>query len=209
MGLETRSGGNTVYLKLMDGKLVKKCKSADETGAVKRTNKNKVDVWEIIYDNLSGTLSGAEIKDSKDYGKFLELNIEDEGTTHNVSMGLKSGYANKFLYRFPNVDLSKEFKISPYDFMDKGKRIVGIAVYQDGEKLDPKWTTENPGKLPRAVQVEFDGKMQWDFGKVNAFLIKAFEHHLTSLPTTVTPVEEPLLAEGVDPQEEEDQDLPF
>jgi hypothetical protein len=203
MGLETRSGGNITYLKVMGGKLVKKCKSASEEGAVKRVNKNGDDVYEKYYDKVSGSLTGAEVKETKDFGKFLELNLIDGDNSYNVSMALKSGYAQKLMYRFPNVDLSKVFKIAPYDFTNnEGKRNVGVTLYQDGVKIDPKWTKDNPGKMPSPEQKEFDGEMKWDYGKVNKFLVKAFEHHLTSMPA-------PKVEEAVLEMEEEDDDLPF
>ena len=54
----SNSSGNTIYLSVFGGKITRKVKDANTPGAVERTNKKGNIVHEVLYDNLSGTLTG-------------------------------------------------------------------------------------------------------------------------------------------------------
>ena len=206
MGLKPKNnGGSKIYLNAMFGALVQKVKAETE-GTKKRVNKKGDTVFEIHHGSLTGKLISAEVVESESYGKFIELNMESDGTTYNVSIPLKSGYSRTLLNKWPNVDLTQEFELSPYDFTgNDGKRVIGMGINQNGEKVDYKWTKENPGKRPEPKKVEFDGEMKWDYGAVTKFLIKAFEYHNESLPAPVANPEPPVEEFATD----EEDDLPF
>jgi hypothetical protein len=73
----------------------------------------------------------------------------------------------------PNIDLSKEIRFMPWAMKDKNdptKTITGITMYQDGEKLAPYYTKEDPKGLPQMVKIKVKGKEQWDDSDMMSYL---------------------------------------
>ena len=56
------------------------------------------------------------------------------------------------------------------DKMDATKTITGITLYQDGEKIAPYYTKEDPKGLPQMVKIKVKGKEQWDDSDMMTFL---------------------------------------
>ena len=196
----------------MFGKVVQKVK-ADTEGAISRINKNGDTVYENHYDSFSGNLVSARIESTEKYGDFVELVMESEGDHFNVQFPVRSGYGRSFMYRLPNLEITEEFEITPYDFENnEGKRISGLNLYQDGNKILSYWNKENPGKLPELEKVEFQGKTRWDDGKRTNYLLKAFNKKMVGM---IAPEPEPIPEPIPEPKkvapvlEEEDDDLPF
>ncbi|MHA1903892.1 MAG: hypothetical protein ACW977_07970 [Candidatus Thorarchaeota archaeon] len=210
MGLKTKKGkGNAKYLNVMFGKVVQKVK-ADTEGAISRVNKNGDTVYENHYDSFSGSLVSARIESTEKYGDFVELVMESDGDYFNVQFPVRSGYGRSFMYRLPNLEVTEEFEITPYDFENnEGKRVSGLNLYQNGEKILSFWTRENPGKLPELEEVEFQGKTRWDDGKRTKYLVKAFNKKMSGMaPPEPKPEPKPKPKAKV-AEVEEDDDLPF
>lgn len=87
-------------------------------------------------DALIGIITGLK-KEQTDFGARLVIRVEDENHINYIQLAFDSSYADYFLGVLPNVDLSKEVELKPYDFTDKEnqKRRRGISVKQNGEKL--------------------------------------------------------------------------
>jgi hypothetical protein len=56
------------------------------------------------------------------------------------------------------------------DKNDATKTITGVTLYQDGEKIAPAYTKENPNGLPQMTKIKVKGKEQWDDSDMMQFL---------------------------------------
>ena len=153
MGLITREGKKN-YLTIFDGKIASKTDKAEYErsqtqpdmgySVITRENKNGVVVYERHYDALEGVISNATIQDGK-FGRNIELEITDVDERYHLQMGLESRYASDFMNRFPSVDLDSVINISPFSFEnDEGKKITGVSLKQNGEKIEKNYTKDNP-----------------------------------------------------------------
>lgn len=172
MGLETRKSNGT-YLNIMFGKLVQSVNASTE-GAVERENKNGKKVYELLHDKLKGVVTDVTIDDSSDYGDQFIFTVKDGSDTFFVKFNVYSAYGRSFLMKMLNIDFDEQVAIAPYSFEDGDKTITGITFYQDGEKVENKWTKDNPGKMPELEQKKVKGKMKWNDDKRMEFLLKQF-----------------------------------
>jgi hypothetical protein len=56
------------------------------------------------------------------------------------------------------------------DKTDATKIVTGITLYQDGNKIPPAYTKEDPNGLPQMVKIKVKGKEQWDDSDMMGFL---------------------------------------
>lgn len=122
-----------IYLNVVQGALRQTVEEGEE-GAKKRTYEKKdgttKDIWEIVYRSWEGTIQRISLKDT-DFGQFINIDFPDARVSFNVD----SRYFADFVKKIMGADFSKEFKLSPYNFESEGKRVVGISIEQEGEKL--------------------------------------------------------------------------
>ena len=71
------------------------------------------------------------------------------------------------------------------DKNDPTKTITGVTLYQDGNKIAPYYTKEDPNGLPQMKKIKVKGKEQWDDSDMMAYL----ENIATSIFTTLTATE--------------------
>ncbi len=157
--------GGIDFVTTFDGKLVQRVPEGTD-GAMPRqltkgANEGKT-VWEKTYTSVSGMITdgGVEVKE---FGgkkvKEIQVKLDD-----NILLQLPMNMLSAFAKPLPNVDPTKEVKISVY----KNKRgKAGLNISQDGEQLDWAYTKENPGDLPQPVQDELG---EWDFRDHDKFL---------------------------------------
>lgn len=196
MALTKSVGTNTIYLSVADGNLVRQHKEANQYTTQRITKTGKV-VHEEFFKDLTAKLVSIATREN-DYGKQWQLSFQDEDTTFVVSIGYSSRYAASFLKALPNVNLSKQIRLMPWAMKDKNdptKTITGITLYQDGNKVAPYYTKEDPNGLPQMQKIKVKGKEQWDDSDMMAFL----ENMATNIFTTLTATE----------QEDLDEDAPF
>ena len=176
MGLETRTGGN--YITILGGKF---CVRVPEgtAGATQRTNKIGKVVFEKYYDSFTGKLVAVDITDG-DYGKTWNFSFQDKGEVYTLQLSYSNSFATAFLKILPNVDLTKEMKLSPSVKEVDGKMKSTLFVNQDGKPLKHAYTREAPNGLPDMEQVTVKGVLVWDDTKRLAFLQNMVE-------TTVIP----------------------
>ena len=171
MALSQLGGVNTTYLSVADGNLVRQHKQANERTTERLTKTGKL-VFEERFKDLSAKLDGIATREN-DYGKQWQIKFQDQGDFYIVSLPYSSRYASSFLKVLPNIDLSKEIRFMPWAMKDKNdptKTITGITMYQDGEKLAPYYTKEDPKGLPQMVKIKVKGKEQWDDSDMMSYL---------------------------------------
>ena len=157
MGFGNQSQGSRVtYVNIVGGKLSIRAQEGDE-GAVSRTNKNDVTVWEKHYPNLTGALISVECKlNEKLKANEYVLTIDDVGTTYKLSIPCDSNYGDSFIVRLPNLKLNQIYTFTPFDFEDKVKKnkkgepmkIIGVSIKQGDDKIQPFYTKEEPKDRP-------------------------------------------------------------
>lgn len=174
------SNSGSVFLRIAEGKIVETV-TPDHPNAVKRINKNGKEVHERIDDFVEGVITFMK-PDKREYNgeeiNELKVWIQDDSDTYILSMKDGSRYWSSFAMRLPNLDLKKPVRFKPHSFTDKttGDHVVGMNLFQAGEKVQPRFTKENPGKMPQGVQVPFQGKMKWDFYARDQFLASVIDY---------------------------------
>ena len=171
MALSQLGGTNTIYLSVAEGNLVRQHKQATERTTERITKTGKL-VYEERFKDLTAKLVKIDTKEN-DYGKQWQLSFTDGEVTYIVSLPFSSRYASSFLKALPNVNLYKEVRFMPWAMKDKNdatKTITGITLYQDGNKIAPAYTKEEPNGLPQMTKIKVKGKEQWDDSDMMLFL---------------------------------------
>jgi hypothetical protein len=171
MGLN-KYGEGGIFLGISDGKLVQQHREPQKNVTTTRITKTGKTVHEEKFDYIEGILFSLKTKEN-DYGKQYILGVQDGDDKFFINISYSSRYATSFLKALPNIDVSKPVKLMPWAMTDKNdstKKVTGITMWQDGEKITPFYTKEAPNGLPEMVQVKLKGKMQWDSTDMDAFL---------------------------------------
>ena len=171
MGLQKNSGG-AIYLSISDGKIVRNYKEAKDGVTVSRMTKNGKTVHEEKFDSITGRIVALKTHEN-DYGKQWHITFTDGEDSYIVTMPYSSRYSTSFLKCFPNLDLTKDVKLMPWSMTDKqdaSKKVTGITMWQDGQKIAPAFTKEEPNGLPQMKQVKVKGQMTWDDSDMMEFL---------------------------------------
>ena len=201
MGLENRQEGK--FITILGGKF---CQRVPEgtAGAVQRTNKLGKVVWEKFYESFTGKLVGIKVQDGT-YGKTWNFAFQDKGEVYTLQLSYSNSFATAFLKMLPNIDLTKEMKVSPSTKEVDGKNKSSLFVNQDGKPLKHAYTRENPNGMPDMEQVTVKGEKVWDDTKRIAFLYNMVQTQIVpKLSKAEVPVEP---AEPV--AEEETEKLEF
>jgi hypothetical protein len=106
-------------------------------GSESRINKLGVEVWESSHRALFGKITDIAIVDS-DYGKNLNISLDpnEDNETPIISLSLNSREGTDAMHKLPNVDFSKDVRISPYRFTPEGeaKEKSGLSIFQRDEE---------------------------------------------------------------------------
>jgi len=150
MGLNEQT--NRIYLNAVLGKLRKKVKEGD-TGSKSRELKDGSVVWERVYNSVTGSLDNIVFHESDDYGNSWSVDLKDGEETYRIQVSENSRYGMDLLKKLPNLKSNINYKITPYDFEDNGKRRCGLSIahgeekitsyYQKFTKDGDKYTVEN------------------------------------------------------------------
>jgi hypothetical protein len=171
MALSQLGGTNLTYLSVSDGNLTRQHKQANDRTTERVTKTGKL-VFEERFKDLTGMITNVNTREN-DYGKQWQLTFEDGGDTYIVSMPFSSRYASSFLKAVPNIDASKPIRFMPWAMKDKNdvsKTVTGITMYQDGNKIAPAFTRDEPNGLPQMEKIKVKGKEQWDDSLMMEFL---------------------------------------
>lgn len=173
MGINKGEGAGSMYLTVANGKLVLKHKEAKEGVTTTRTNKMGNTVHEEFFKDVTGMIADIRKKESTQYGDQLEIVVKDGSEQFVLQMQFSSRYSGSFLKALPNIEQREEVRIMPWQMDDKnkpGKQVSGITVYQDGNKVLPAFTKEEPNGLPEMTKTKVKGVYVWDDSDMLDFL---------------------------------------
>jgi hypothetical protein len=176
MGLDTRQTGN--FITILGGKLCQRVPVGTE-GAVKRTNKLGNVVNEKFYDSFTGKLINIKVQDGT-YGKTWNFVFKDKEEPYTLQLSYSNSFSTALLKMLPNIDLTKEMKLSPSVKEIDGKDRSSLFINQDGKAIKHAYSRENPNGMPDMEQVTVKGVLVWDDTKRLEFLDKMV--HETILP---------------------------
>jgi len=141
-----------------------------ETRQLKKGDKLGWWVIEEQFTHIEGIITGIKTEVGN-FGLQLFLTINDNGEEMIIRTSLKGNYGSSFVKRLPNIDLKKEVELSPYNFTnDEGKRVSGLTVKQNGEKIYSKFTKDDPGDCPAPKQKKTAEGIKWDWDDQIMFL---------------------------------------
>ncbi len=166
MGLQNYDKGN--YITIYQGKFSQSVPE-NTPGAVTRTNKNGKVVHEKYYDNFTGKLIGIKTQDSP-FGKNWVFSFKDKEDIYLLQLGYSNNYAVSILKMLPNIDLSKEMKVSPKSEEKDGKTQTSLFINQDGTPVKHAFTKDTPNGIPQWEQITVKGIPTWDNTKQMLFL---------------------------------------
>ena len=171
MALSNLGGTNLTYLSVSDGNIVRQHKTANDRTTERVTKTGKL-VFEERFKDLTGFITNVNTREN-DYGKQWQLTFTDGPDTYIVSMPFSSRYASSFLKAVPNIDATKPLRFMPWAMKDKNdvsKTVTGVTMYQDGNKIAPAFTRDEPNGLPQMEKIKVKGKEQWDDSAMMEFL---------------------------------------
>ena len=172
MGLKDnrRTGGN--FLKIFGGKIVKEWKDKPSDGQVPfgkevlerelsmGPNKGEIRYY-IEFDSFEGRLVDVRFKNDEKFGPQIELGFQDVDENYTLTLPFGGSYGRDFLYKMKGIDYTKDveltpYKISPGDWFkltgrSRDKDKTGLSVSQDGEKIAPLYTKDQPNGLPQLI----------------------------------------------------------
>lgn len=193
-----------VYFNIIDGKFCIRVPEGTQ-GASSRTNKVGNVVHEVYHDNFTGLLTGIRVTDSDEYGKSWNFDFVAGGEEYTLKLSYSNSFAQNFLKILPNIDLSKEFKLTPVTKVVDGKNKSSLFINQGGESLKHAFTRENPNGMPDLVQVKIKGKDTWDDSDRLEFFEKMVNdtivHKLEENKRVVESVSKPDLSNQVESEE--------
>lgn len=158
MALENRESGN--FITILGGKFCQRV-PAGTPGSKERINKNNKVVHEKFYDSFTGKLVGIKTQDGE-YGKNWLFSFQDGGEIYHLQLSYSNSFAVALLKMLPNVDLSKEMKVSPSTKEVDGKNKSSLFIAQDGNYITHAFTRENPNGLPDLKKLVVKGQDVWD-----------------------------------------------
>lgn len=170
MGALGNEGDGRLFLNTFKGKFTQRA-NEQTTGAVKRTNKNNIDIWELQFNSIADCfLQKIEKHDSKDYGFQWNIYLAHAKSAETFKLSLPySGRMTMGLFlRLPKIDISKEMSFVLHYFPTDNKS--ALVIHQFGAKVEMFWTKDNPGDLPQLEETMKDGKPAWDSSKRMAYL---------------------------------------
>lgn len=207
--LENKPFQNVRFINLFDGHFAVTA-SHNEEGAVRRINKNNVEVWEYLYNSLSGRVTEI-LTHENEYGKSWRVTLQDGPEKYILTLPYASRYSKGFVYRIGNADLAKDIELKVGKFQKDGREIAFLTIYQDGKKVEPMWTKESPGELPPMEKVRVRGQEVWDDSEQLLFLERFIGKVILPRLTQEEPASDDLPRRTIPPATEEEalNDLPF
>ena len=166
MGLEQRTEGK--FITILGGKFCQRVQEGTE-GSQTRVNKIGNTVHEKFYDSFTGKLVAIKVQDGT-YGKTWNFSFKDSDEIYTLQLSYSNSFATAFLKMLPNIDLTKEMKVSPSVKEVDGKNKSSLFINQNGVALKHAYTMAEPNGLPDMEQVTIKGEKVWDDTKRIAFL---------------------------------------
>lgn len=170
MGLTKKQ--NKTFLSINANGKIAQSVPAGTKGALTRTLDNGREIHQVEHDGIEGRITGMYFKEHPEYGKSLNVIIDDE-----FALQLKCGsrYYYSFVKALPNVDFSREVQLSPWRKEIDGKVKAALYINQGG-KESVKWhfSKEDQKGMPDMKLIKVKGKDTWDDTELQEF----FERYL-------------------------------
>ena len=166
MGLEQRNEGK--YITILGGKFCQRVPEGTPE-SVTRVNKVGNTVHEMFYNSFTGKLIDIKVTESS-YGKSWNFDFKDKEDVYTLQLSYSNSFSTAFLKMLPNVDLTKEMKVSPSTKEVDGKNKSSLFINQDGVALKHAYTRALPNGMPDMEQVVVKGVQVWDDTKRIEFL---------------------------------------
>lgn len=156
MGLSNSNSDRKTFVNIINGKLTVKTDKENPL-AVARKNKKDETVYEIHHDKLTGVIVSMNIT-KNDFGKQLEVELDDVGERFLVTIPVESKYFDSFAAKIGNAKHGEEITIAPYSFQPKDSETkrTGINLYQGGTKLEYYFSEANPRGKPFPASAKLD-----------------------------------------------------
>ena len=222
MGLiqtEEQRGGN--FITIYGGKFAQRVPEGT-LGGVSRVNKLNKTVTEKFYPSFVGKLVNIRLQEGGQYGTNWLFSFKDGDEVYHLQLSYSNSFATAFLKMLPNIDVSKEMKVTPETSVgDDNKVKSSLFVSQEGNHIKHAYTKENPNGLPDMEQVMVRGEQQWDDTKRLAFLWdmvqqtiipklpKVEEESTGTIVHETTPANEGKSLDEVFGEGQPDEDAPF
>lgn len=168
MGLDPKS--NKTFVSLVKGLYEVRCKEGTPDSVKRAKSDNSGFVNVLQYGSLSGGITKIERKDKNHGGKTwtsLELSIRDGDQEFLLQLPYFSNTAKDFFYCMEGVDYQKRVVFSGAYFKDDDR--TKLFIYQDGERVMPRYSKENPGVKPDWEWKVINGKNTPDRTKELAY----------------------------------------
>ena len=166
MAFENRVQGS--YFTIYGGRFCQRVQEGT-IGATSRVNKLGKMVYERYHDSFTGKLIDIKTQDGE-YGKTWLFSFKDKEEVYHLQLPYSGSFSSAFIKMLPNVDLSKEMKVTPSQKEVDGKMKSSLFINQNGNAIKHFYTRENPNGLPPLEQVTVKGNQVWDDTKQIEFL---------------------------------------
>lgn len=139
---------------------------------IKKGDKAGQIVHEELFDELEGHIIGISTREHPKYGKKWAVLIQDQDEEmFQLEFDYSSRYTTGFFTRLENCDLSKPVSFRTwYIKQDDGSYRGHGTLEQGGQKIERRYTKDNPNGMPQMEKVFFNGKEQWDSFKQMQFI---------------------------------------
>ena len=124
---------------------------------------------EKFYDSFTGKLVDIKTQEGT-YGKTWNFMFKDKEDIYTLQLSYSNSFSTAILKMLPNIDLTKEMKVSPSVKEVDGKNKSSLFINQDGKALKHAFTRDNPNGMPDMEQVTVNGSQVWDDTKRLVFL---------------------------------------
>lgn len=161
MPLINNEHGN--FITIYKGRLTRRVPEGTPGSISRETTKGQIKtVHEKYYDAFVGKLIGIKTMDGG-YGKQWLFSFKDTADVYTLALGYDSGTALSFLAMLPNVDVTKEMKVSSsLTTNNKGTESTSIFINQNGSPIKHAFTKTNPNGLPPWNPVIINNKTEYD-----------------------------------------------
>lgn len=221
------SGSSKTYYNINGGKLTVRISEEDYISLKEkgipvrhRKTKNGNDVYEKIFDGITGTIVGYEPKLNEKFNQMdIQLTLQDEDGEHIIQFPYDSRIHTMFMQRMPNIDPIRPILFGVFEGdKNDGSKVTMMYVKYVGEQETIKNAFPKDGdhKLPPLRQkkkagqvVGWDNEAQMEFFEKE--VVPVFKSKIVS-GVSVSPSATPQQSDSSSKSEsidEDDDDLPF
>ncbi len=200
------------YYSIRNGKVFKSCEE-NTPGATKIVTKAGTVKFGILYDYIDGFISQIGTKKATFNNEeltFLTVALRDfAGEVDQLEFPLGSNFFRSLALSFPNIDLSLQVRLTPYQTEKDGKKRSGLWISQGNENVPWYYTKETPHGIPEwePLKNKKGEIVSWDNSEQTEFLMKAIEEKMKAGAFPSTHVEES--GDVLEEKNTSSDDLPF